>query len=408
MKVAASNTILLAVLGTLCCHLQKTTHGFAMSSSNTPSRKKVSNEKKSNNNKSGGFGKMEKKSVPIQHTADESESIQKLMNFLLSQKSTGFGSPDAGTEVGIRSIITADDDDNNNNNNNGRGVYATKAFKKNEIICRIPSDCALALCDPAMGGDDIPTSAHAGRNYLLFYQLDERASKLWAPYLDTLPSSMEGKNNNFEPTPDYFSDDEIEALEFPLAVEAAKTRRQQIIDLANSEDDSITLEDLQFATWLASSRSFAISISSQNPDAPQGLATESDKKSIRVLLPYLDLINHSSNDANAELHLIDPEEDEAWFAIRATRTIRAGKEITIAYGTGVESSVGLLQNYGFVPDENKIDQMMLSRAGDGTIKTIDEWSTTLEEDVNALKNENLTENMRKVIQLRCKLKRSYD
>ena len=34
------------------------------------------------------------------------------------------------------------------------------------------------------------------------------------------------------------------------------------------------------------------------------------EKAIRVLLPYLDMINHSSDNANAELHLIDPEKDD--------------------------------------------------------------------------------------------------
>jgi len=385
-----TSNILLIALGTLCFHERfKTADGFAISSSSTPSKKNLSNQSK----KSSGFGKKDAKSVPIQHTADTSESTQTLMNFLLSQKSSGFGSADAGTEIGF------------NNNNNVRGMYATKPFKKGEIICRIPSDCALALCNPELGGGDIPTPAHAGRNYLLFYIFDEQARKFWAPYLDTLPTL----DSNFDRTPDFFSDDEIEALEFPLAIDAAKKRRQQLIDLVESEEnEDITMENVQFATWLALSRSFAIQLSNNDPNAPQGIVSDTDRKAIRVLLPYLDLINHSSNNANTELHLIDPEKDEAWFSIRASRSIKSGKEITIAYGTGVESSVELLQNYGFVPDENKIDRMMLSRVEEGTIETLEGWSTTLEEDLKALESDDLSENMRKVLQLRCKLKSSYE
>ena len=61
------------------------------------------------------------------------------------------------------------------------------------------------------------------------------------------------------------------------------------------------------------------------------------------------MINHSSDNHNSELHLIDPEKDDAWFGIRATRPIKKNKEITISYGAaGVETSLGLLMNYGFI------------------------------------------------------------
>ena len=39
-------------------------------------------------------------------------------------------------------------------------------------------------------------------------------------------------------------------------------------------------------------------------------AVSTTEKAIRVLLPYLDMINHSSDNANAELHLVDPEKDD--------------------------------------------------------------------------------------------------
>ena len=137
-------------------------------------------------------------------------------------------------------------------------------------------------------------------------------------------------------------------------------------------------------------------------------AVAASKKTIRVLLPYLDMINHSSDNANCELHLIDPEKDEAWFAIRATRPIKAGKEITISYGTGVESSVELLQNYGFVPDENRIDKLMLKKGGDECLESLDDWSTTLEEDEKSLEEGGDTlGNMSNVLRLRIALKKSY-
>ena len=391
MKFVSIGVIVVGVLGCFQEQNRIRSDAFPISSSSTPSKKRISNQSKG----AGGFGK-KSDSVPIQHSPDTSPEMTALMQFLLSQKSSGFGSPDAGTEVGI------------GNENQVRGIYATKSFKKGEILCRIPSDCALALSDPALGGDDIPTMAHAGRNFLIFYKLDPKANQVWSPYLNTLPSN----DDDFDATPDYFSEDEINALEFPLAIEAARRRQREIQELAESEsqqNDDITLEDLQFATWIASSRAFPIQISSHDPNEPQGLVSKPNKQ-IKVLLPYLDLINHNSNSFNAELHLIDPEKDEAWFAIKATRPIKAGKEITISYGTGVLSSVDLLQNYGFVPTENKIDDFMLSKTdNDKIISSLDGWSTTLEEDEYALQNDDtLSTHMRKVLQFRCKLKRSYN
>lgn len=72
---------------------------------------------------------------------------------------------------------------------------------------------------------------------------------------------------------------------------------------------NIAFDELQFATWLVASRSFAIKISIDDPLVREG-ALSKQEKAIRLLLPYLDMINHSSDNANAELHMIDPEKDD--------------------------------------------------------------------------------------------------
>jgi hypothetical protein len=100
------------------------------------------------------------------------------------------------------------------------------------------------------------------------------------------------------------------------------------------------------------------------------------------------------------------EKDEAWFALRAKFPIKEGKEIIISYGTGVESSVELLVNHGFVPSENKADAYMLKRGGDDSIENLKDWQTTLEEDLDLLESTE-SENMKDVLRLRTKLKRSY-
>lgn len=350
--------------------------GFSVSSSKSNNKKLLTNDRKGGGS---GFG-VKRNVVPTTHTPDTSSTTEALVNFLQFQKSKGLND---GVEIGYSSTGL-------------RGMYTTCPFKKGELLCQIPSDCALALSDPELGGDDVPTMAHSGRNLILMYLNDEKAKQLWKPYLDTLPT----REKQFDPTPDFFLDEEIQQLEFPRAVERAQQRKQEIESLAKKEE--ITMEELQFATWLVSSRSFSIAIFAGDA---VGDRISKPSKSIRVLLPYLDMINHSSNNPNVELHLIDPEKDDAWVAIRATQPIQAGKQVTICYGTGVDSSVELQENYGFVPDDNKIDALMLKKGGEGCIEDESRWSTTLDEDLAAY--QTAEGNMRNVLALRIKLKKAY-
>ncbi|KAL7515506.1 hypothetical protein ACHAXN_013449 [Cyclotella atomus] len=372
--------LLLALLAQ--CTL-KSADAFAVSSSQSPKRKQITNQGKA----AGGFAK-QNDSVPITHTADTSPSTQNLLNFLLQWNSEGLGASDSGTEVGFDTT------------NNIRGLYATKSFKKGEILCKIPSDVALALTDPSTASGEQESVVDGGVNFLEWYVNKADARGMWSAYLDTLPT----RDAYFDPTPDFYYDAEIDELELPMIVKAAKERKQQISELSQSKN--IPFDELQFATWLVASRSFAIKISVDDSKLVREGAVSTTDKAIRVLLPYLDMINHSSDNANAELHLVDPEKDDAWFAIRATRPIKAGKEITISYGaSGVETSAGLLMNYGFVPDENKIDAMFMKKGGDDCIASLDGWKTTLEEDEALMAA--AAGNMLNVLKLRMKLKKAY-
>mmetsp|Transcript_8701 Transcript_8701/g.10979 ORF Transcript_8701/g.10979 Transcript_8701/m.10979 type:complete len:391 (+) Transcript_8701:74-1246(+) len=361
---------------------------FAISSSQSPKKKVLTNKSKAG----GGFGK-NNVSVPADHTADTSKEIEDLIHFLTSQNSVGLTAKEKCCEVGISDTT------------NMRGLYASKDFKKNDIILKVPSDLVLALSDPQLKGADAPAIAHCGRNFMDMYLNNPTASQTWAPYLNMLPS----KESNFDRTPDFFTDEEIDALELPLAVNKAKQRLLDIVEVCTKDD--IPFDDLQFATWLVSSRCMAISIEDTSEPLPMsdsdtGGAISKPSQTIRVMVPFLDLINHSSDNANAEIHLIDPEKDEAWFAIRATRPIKKNKELTIGYGTA-GTSVDLLQDYGFVPNSNRFDSYMLTKGGDNIIETVEEWSTTLEADEKALEDPELSANMKKVLEFRCKMKKSY-
>jgi hypothetical protein len=339
---------------------------------------------------SAGFGAG--KHNDLVHTPDTSENTKRLLQFLDAQKSRGL----KDVEIGYHQYTGV------------RGIFGTKSFKKGQILCKIPSDCALALSDPSKKGEDALTLSYGGANFLTMYWKDERARKMWAPYLDTLP--VQG-SDQFDPTPDFFDEEELKLLEFPRLIRQAKERKEEVGKVA--VETGLDKDELQFATWLTASRAFAISISADSSeedlkfDDRGQVITKAAQKTIRVMVPFIDMANHSSDQPNARLTLIDPEKDDAWFALEATRPIAAGKEIVITYGNGVESSVELMLNYGFVPKSNRIDEFMLKKGGDECITSLDGWTTTLEEDETMLSMAEDDETLKKILSLRIRLKESY-
>ncbi len=353
-----------------------------------------SKSKASGRSTGGGFGSSQKTSYI--HTPDTAEESERLVKFLSAQKAKGLENLDIGFDK----------------ETGRRGLFCTSKIKNGQKFCRIPSDCALALADPDKNGEDAPTPAHRGANLLEMYMKNEQAKQLWSPYLDTLPS---GDSSMFDQTPDFYNDEQLELLEFPRLINRAKERKKEIEEVA--AEKGLTVEELQFATWLTTSRQFKLNIQTPEseeddimPDTDENgniISKGGEKKAIYVMVPFIDIVNHSSDQHNCKLTLIDPEKDDAWFALEATRPIAAGKELVIAYGNGLESSVELFQNYGFVPSSNKIDEMMLKKGGDDTIASLDGWTTTLEEDKTIVEMAKDDPVLQKILKFRIRLKESY-
>jgi hypothetical protein len=342
----------------------------------------------------GGFGAAIDARHTFIHTPDTAETTQNLLNFLKGQNAKGLDSVDIGfhQETGIR------------------GLFVNTSVKKGQIVCQIPSDCALALSDPNKNGDDTPTIAHGGANFLDMYWHHQQHRQIWSPYLETLPRQG---SEQFDPTPDFLVDDDLALLEFPRLIQRANERKEQVA--AVSVDREISVEELRFATWLVSSRAFQLSLSSpvaENDEMPHydergQVIDKAQKKTIRVMVPFIDMANHSSDQPNCKLTLIDPEKDDAWFALEATRPIVAGKELVICYGSGVDSSVELLLDYGFVPTSNRIDSIMLEKGGNDAITSLDGWTTTLLEDKAMLEMCKDDPILQKILRFRIRLKESY-
>lgn len=394
------------------------------STKSTGSRNKQTRAKKTpaaSGSSGTGFGAVSS-STTFVHTPDTSPSTATLLQFLTAQKAKGLDQVGIGMhqDTGIR------------------GLFCKQNIKKGQIICQIPSDCALALSDPSQNGDDCPTVAHGGANLMTMYLQNEQARQLWSPYLDTLPQQPQRPQQqddadgthqvrrlHFDPTPDYLCEDDLALLEFPRIIEKTQERNHHIDQVA--AERGLDRDELQFATWLVSSRAFELTLSEPEEEIVEGkdgdssggyvmpkhdergqIISKTRQKSIRVLVPFLDFCNHNSDQPNCKLTLIDPEKDDAWFALEATRPITAGKELVISYGNGVESSVELLLDYGFVPSSNKVDMMMLKKGGEGCIASLDGWTTTLEEDRTMLEMAQDDPVLQKILRFRIRLKESYD
>ena len=455
-------------------HCTTSVHALAGSSNRKSKSKNTSKGKgkRKDGSSGGGFGSSSSTTManPI-HTPAGPE-IERLVHFLTAHNAKGL----TNVEIGYHAQTGM------------RGLFGTQKFKKKQIICQIPSDCALVLNDPttlptdttaaADNGQTTTTPAQRGWNFLQMYVKDTNAQQFWSPYLETLPKQLQQFNDDddddddddqetdkddanaptppqqlptIDPTPDFFIEEDLELFEYPRVIRLANERKAQLESVltvaaaaasSSSGSDttrSIAMEELQYATWLTSSRSFKLTLpddadddadnaddedenttASKNEENGVMLRTDSsmERKAVYVMVPFLDMANHNSDQANCKLTLIDPEKDEAWFALEATRPIAPGKELTLCYGeTGTESSVELLLNYGFVPTTNKIDPLMLTKAkqkeedenATDTIPTLAGWMTTLDEDRTMLQMAIDTKDpvLQKILNFRIRLKESY-
>ena len=87
--------------------------------------------------------------------------------------------------------------------------------------------------------------------------------------MNTLPKK---DFNEFDPTPDFYNDEQLQLLELPRAVQAAMQRKADVANVA--QEQSIDVDELQFASWIVSSRAFRITVFS--PEDAQADEASSD------------------------------------------------------------------------------------------------------------------------------------
>jgi hypothetical protein len=273
--------------------------------------------------------------------------------------------------------------------NGQRGIIAKRDIEEGDLLFRLPFEASIVI--------ESQESTEPERAYkFLEWQDNNQVSDVHRPYLDLLPT----RRSDFDPTPDFWTHEEIQELELPELVDEVLERKENLEDFASSPQNvkKKSIEDLQFASWLVKTRAF--SIFDVNDMANED---ENDADVQCVLVPYVDMINHASGDdpSNTQVQVYeDTLTGKCYYELLAVESIPKGKELLLSYGTGEDETIDLLMNYGFVPAVNPYDVEALE--GDGF-----EWSSSVDEDETELKTaEDPTR--RTILRLRIKLKRAME
>jgi hypothetical protein len=298
---------------------------------------------------------------PLQkYTVDTSPSTQKLLQFLDDEEVEGL----KAIEIGF-------------SNNNLRGMYAKESIQQGEYICAIPFVSTILVDETFINGkDENLLSANKIENAIQFQKILETDYEKWKPYFDCLPSTSD---ETFDATPDFWSNAEIQQLEVPSFVKDMLARKEELNKASSSNDSDF---NLQLVAWLVRSRAFTT--------LKKALSLDPDEESIinegllqrTVLIPLLDFLNHDSTKANTELQVIETKAyDESFYALTATDNIDKGSELRIQYGTGKETSMELFGKYGFLPRNNKENDLEYLQT---IAHNAFSWSTSLEDDKKSL------------------------
>ena len=334
---------------------------------------------------------------------DTSETTLQFMDFLKeNNECEGIEALEIGfdTQTGLRGIFYCR---HRNDQSIRAGEYIcaipfVSTLLVNEQVCDEKATTATATPSSSTPPPSDILSASRLENGLYFLQRfwkDQEQYQRWKPYFDCLPRDR--NDPNFDPTPDFWSPEEICELQIPSLVDSILARKQGLealflsLTAANNNDNdnddavTMTLEELQHAAWLIQTRAFTTfqKVPVHNNPFNNNDDSNNNEYSLRsrtVLIPYLDFINHSDGKTNAELQVVESKEyDESFYALRATRNIQAGKEIRICYGTGQETFLDLYAKYGFLlpPTTKKDRQRLLKHYG---LVDTSCFTTTLEED----------------------------
>ena len=312
---------------------------------------------------------------------------------------------------------------------NIRGVVALKAISKGEEILNIPYELAMNLgregADPTLPGYTLlqDICRQNERNYMSSLS-DTQIN--YASYIAMLP---EFNGSDCLGSTDFFSDEALDSLQFPLVSSETKERGdltmaryerdvQPMLDIAKAGGDNVfangingvelTPAHLKWAVWLVTSRVLTVQ------GAPESGA------SFRLMIPFIDMCNH---DRNSPHILSGRAMPGGSLRVIAGADIAPGEPINIAYGGGVAGNDRFVQDYGFLDPTNEgfdiiIRQLMgKMRTESGINVRFDDrdavlealQQTTLSEDEQLLKQcDDSKRDVRSAIEFRIGVKKALE
>uniref|UniRef100_A0A6U3YH37 SET domain-containing protein n=1 Tax=Ditylum brightwellii TaxID=49249 RepID=A0A6U3YH37_9STRA len=233
---------------------------------------------------------------------------------------------------------------------NIRGLVALRDIKKGDAILDIPYELALDL--GVENSDPTLPAVTLLQKYCTYLNSD--GSTIDGPYMELLP---EYKGRDSLTSTDFFSAEALEKLQHPLIVEETLNRREKtkqryesdvMPNIQNfqwkdgSNSAAATLDHLQWAVWLITSRVLTVQ-------------TTDTKPANRLMIPLLDMCNH---DRHSQHVLTGRAIPGARLKVLAGCNVKAGEQILISYGGGLEGNDRFIQDYGFLDvygkDEGKV------------------------------------------------------
>jgi SET domain len=240
----------------------------------------------------------------------------------------------AGANLQRTALATSSDD------GGLRGVVATKDIAKGEDIISIPYELAVNL--GRQGDDPTLPAVQLLREYLHARQQPQQEPALSEaqqrrPYYEMLPAL--GSSNDYLTSTDFFTEGALRELQSPLIVEETLARRDRVqrrlaeeMDASENAATAITLEQLQWAVWIVTSRVLTV----------QG---ETPNEQYRLLIPYLDMCNHDRTSPHVLTGRAAPH---GALRVVAGKNVKAGEFVNICYGGGAAGNDRFVQDYGFL------------------------------------------------------------
>lgn len=224
-----------------------------------------------------------------------------------------------------------------------RGVFARVDLEPGEELLRVPRQCLLTIERARDSDIGRLIQAHAPDTseeaYLAAFLLQEREREdsTWRPYLELLPK-------DFSHLPLFYTEEELSLLQGSFMLrEVARWKELLLGHYAQLLErvpgfSRYTPEAFLWAQFTLISRTFGLTVGNQF---------------IRAFVPMADMLNHRQSP-EAEWGM---SEDGSAFLLAARKAVTAGEEIHISYG--VKPNYRFLLNYGFVPEHNADDELVL-------------------------------------------------